>query len=142
MTYQNIAREYLKQVQTADVEIIVNRYRQEELLTIAEQCGAIIIGDRVQSMPKDETMADAVELLIEEQRKVSARIDYWLEVKKDAVNQIAGLEDDKYKEVLYRRYIMRMRFRKVAKKMNYSEDHIMTLHRNALDELGRRLSDD
>lgn len=139
--YQQIAKDYLRRVRDADVELQVNRYRQEELLVIAEQCGAIVVGDRVQSTPKDTTMAEAVELLIEEQRRVSQMIDYWLEVKSDAVEKISELDDPRYKEVLYRRYIMRMRRWQIAEKMNYSEEHIKTLQRNALDELGRRLAD-
>ena len=57
--FQNAAKARLRLVQEADLELQVNRYRQEEILAVAEQCGAVIVGDRVQSSPPDDVMAEA-----------------------------------------------------------------------------------
>lgn len=137
--YARLAKEYLRTILDADIEIEAMRFRIEELTNTAEMCGAIVTSDKVQSSPKQDTMERAITRLVEERTRLAERIDEWVEKKADCMAVLATMQNPLYKQVLVYRYVMRKRWGRIMKELNYSYDHLMTLHRNALDDLGRIL---
>ena len=136
--YQQKGREYLDQVIDLEIRIRMLRYRLEEIFTEAEGLG-VNLRERVQTSPTPDAMANAVVRLIKEQERTADAITECRELKQAIEDTIRALDDARYKDLLFSKYIEHKRLQVIADEMHYSLDHIKRLHRNALDELGRML---
>jgi hypothetical protein len=57
--------------------------------------------------------------------------------KVGVITAIKGMQTEKYRVLLYERYINYKSFRVIARIMGYSYDYILELHAKSLDEFGK-----
>jgi DNA-directed RNA polymerase specialized sigma subunit len=140
--YQERARAFLRKSLQADSEIRFALFRQEEIRNMAQGCGAVSIGDRVQTSARQDKLETAISLLQDEYLKFSAHVERWVQIKREVWETVDRMENPQYREIIILKYMYRLRLESVAERAGYSLSHVKRLHRNALDDLGRLLEKD
>ena len=75
--------------------------------------------------------------LLRKERKISQAIDELADEKQRIMKQIDAIEDERFVEILLRRYVHMEKLEDIARDMNYSYDHMRHLHGFALAEFSR-----
>lgn len=131
-------KKYLSQIERLD-RVIQNKLTEiYQLKTMA--CNIVVSteNERVQSSGDKERMASTVAKIVDIEREIDSLIDTQLERKNVIIGQIESLENNDMYHILFNRYVKRASFGDIAKEMNYSERHIITLHGEALQEFERK----
>ena len=131
-------KKYLSQIERLD-RVIQNKLTEiYQLKTMA--CNIVVSteNERVQSSGDKERMASTVAKIVDIEREIDRLIDTQLERKNVIIGQIESLESNDMYHILFNRYVKRASFGDIAKEMNYSERHIITLHGEALQEFERK----
>lgn len=131
-------KKYLSQIERLD-RVIQNKLTEiYRLKTMA--CNIVVSteNERVQSSGDKERMASTVAKIVDIEREIDSLIDIQLERKNTIIGQIESLENNDMYHILFNRYVKRASFGDIAKEMNYSERHIITLHGEALQEFERK----
>lgn len=140
------AMKYLLQVRKLDIAIRQRMQQLEELEDKAVSLGGFSSdGDRVQSSGSGDHMADDVARYLDLRNGIQTLIDRLVRVKNKVIGEIQQIEDPRYMELLYLRYVKFKRLEEIAdimKKPNgdaYSYDHIRRLHGRALQEFQKKI---
>ena len=113
------AREYLSRIKFLDTVI---SHKREELNAL-----------RINSGHKQGlTEANSLE------GKIKAELFSHYEDKRSIVNQINSLDNFKYSEILYRRYVEFKSLGDIAVEMNYTYQYVVELHGKAIKEFSKR----
>ena len=133
------AKEYLSQIRKAEIMI---RIRMKELQRLKEDTVYIsaVRYDKVtvQAASEDATpFGRAVEESVSLQLEIEKRIRNLTQKRHTIINEIEGLNNANYIELLKLRYIDNERFEAIACTMGYSYDRIIHMHGEALAEFGR-----
>lgn len=131
-------KKYLSQIERLD-RVIQNKLTEiYQLKTMA--CNIVVSteNERVQSSGDKERMASTVAKIVDIEREIDSLIDVQLERKNTIIGQIESLENNDMYHILFNRYVKRASYGDIAKEMNYSERHIITLHGEALQEFERK----
>lgn len=137
--YAQIADARLRKLGEAEWEIKSCTQRIEELENVAQCCGSLNITDKVQNSVTGNKMEEAVVELLEEQERLRTVASNWVQLKRDIISELESIEPT-YRDVLTRRYILRQSTEETAKELNYSESHTKRLKRQALESLGREIT--
>lgn len=125
------AKQYLRQVRKAQLQIQRLTEEIEERRTAITSTAAPILGDRVQTSPSDHFAAAMAQLMDLDMRRAEEMLDYL--ILKDRISeQVRSIEPELYQTVLYKRYINAMSLRKIAENEGYSYDWICHVHGDAL----------
>jgi len=95
--------------------------------------------DRIQNSPKNKLeeaavrLSDRMEHLDNEIAKVSVEID-------DRIGSIEKLNNDKHRDVLFKRYVEGKSFEQISVEMGYVYNYTCNLHGDALNELSKVLN--
>lgn len=135
--YARFAKKYLREIWVINRELERKRAEREHIFNLAQQCGAVISGDRVQTSPRGDKTDDYIIQLVEIEQQCAELVKMWIAKREEIIDQIDELPDIRHRNVLYYRYVRGFRMDDVAQAMNYSIEMVKILHRNALDEFGR-----
>lgn len=135
------AKEYLQQLKKLDIMINQKTKELEELRIKARSINSVDYSkERVQSSPStDAPFVKNIEKITDLENEINCEIDNFVDKKHEIIQQIQGLKNSKYIEVLYKRYVEYKRFEVIAKEMYYSCDYIKHLHGYALSEFEKQL---
>ncbi len=130
------AKEYLQQLKRLDT--IINQ-KLRELADLGRMLtgfsGMDMSKDRVQKSPAgDAPFVSQVNRMIDLEEEINREIDRFVREKHRIINQIHGLPDTRYVEILYKIYVEFKPLEKVADEMGYSEQYIRNLQKGALRE--------
>lgn len=125
------AKQYLRQVRKAQLQIQRLTEEIEERRTAITSTAAPILGDRVQTSPSDHFAAAMAQLMDMDMRRAEEMLDYLI-LKDKISEQVRSIEPELYQTVLYKRYINAMSLRKIAEEEGYSYDWICHVHGDAL----------
>ena len=145
------AKEYLDQVRLLDKRIDRKIEEKEYLRNLAEGIGSFGLNpDKVQSSINLHKTEDAITKYIDLEAEIDKMIDSFVDLRDKIINEIHSLDDVRYEELLYLKYVGRidedtdrihyLRLEEIAcvmKKSNgdhYSFDHIAHLHGEALQK--------
>lgn len=127
------AKEYLEQIETLDIKI---RQKQDQLDSLRETAGgaAAIRYDKenVQLSITSDIVERNVIRLIEMEEQIFAEKVRLESIKNTIVEQIQGLEDNRYIQILYLRYVKMEKFLEISKQTDYDYDYVRVLHGEAL----------
>lgn len=133
------AKEYLKQVELLDVKI---RQKKIELAGLKEEAtctGAFdYSAEKVQTSAKADSMSKKVAKYIDLENEIHEDIERFTELKHKVIGQIHMLDDPKYINVLFKKYIEYKGLKEISKELGYSYDHIRRVHGWALLEFQRK----
>lgn len=133
------AKEYLKQVELLDVKI---RQKKIELAGLKEEAtctGAFdYSAEKVQTSAKADSMSKKVAKYVDLENEIHEDIERFTELKHKVIGQIHMLDDPKYINVLFEKYIEYKGLKEISKELGYSYDHIRRVHGWALLEFQRK----
>ena len=127
------AKEYLKQIEALDIKI---RQKQDQLDCLKETAGgnAAIRYDKlnVQITVAPDMVERNVLRMVELEEKIWADKLKMETLKDQIIDQIQSLEDERYIDLLFRRYVKYQKFEQIALDMSYDYVYIRELHGEAL----------
>lgn len=126
------AKEYLSQAYRLDQRIDSKIEQISSLNDLATKCTATISGMPHSHSSSTSTMADTVMKIIALQQEINADIDALVDLKREIITAINGVENPEFKTLLEKRYLCFESWEKIAVDMNYSIDNIYKLHKKAL----------
>lgn len=100
------AKEYLQQLRKLDIKINQKIKELEDLKITARSIGSIDYSkERVQSSPStDASFVKTIEKISALENEINAEIDEFVDKKHGIIDQIQGLKNSKFIEVLYKHY--------------------------------------
>lgn len=131
------AKEYLRSIRALDAEADAIRSAIQTAKSKLEGLGSPALSD----MPKggqQETLADGIAKLVDLQRDWEHTIGDYAERKRLATRQIAELEDERHRVVLYNYYVAGLTFEKIAVTTNKDYTTICRWHGNALQSFTKK----
>ena len=130
------AKEYLQQLQRLDT--VINQKIKElgDLRLKSRSVGSIDYSkERVQTSPSgDAPFVKLIGRIIDLEQEINAEIDAFVDDKHKIINQIQGLKNSKYIEILYKHYVEFKRLEVVAVEMNFTYQYVVELHGYALKD--------
>lgn len=127
------AKDYLEQVEVLNIKIRQMEQRLECMRETAGGAAAIRYDkDNVQHSIQLDTVEKNVIRLIEMEDKIFAEKVRLEAVKNDIMEQIQMLDDKRYIDILYMRYVERCKFEEIAVRMRYDPVYVRELHGEAL----------
>ncbi len=129
------AKEYLQQLQKLD--IVINQ-KLQELYELKKMGGIKCIDytmEKVQSSRQNGANFETILIkIIDMENEINAEIDSFIDMKHCIINQIQTLDNSKYMQVLYKRYVEYKRLEMVACEMAYTFQYVVLLHGQALKD--------
>ena len=123
---------YLQQIYFLYAKIKQRQEQLDELKAAASGFRAIdYSADKIQASPSDR-MADVVGRYADLEADLQRLIDSFVMTKHTIIGQIQGMQDPRYADVLYARYVRFDSFRKISHDMNYEYKYLCSLHGRAL----------
>ena len=129
-------KEYLRQLRTLTIKTYQKMAELESLKAAAENVSASIDSERVQTSPKDRMPAD-ISRIVDLESEIHKDIQELLILKNKIINEIQGLSNPVYIEILYKRYVEYKQFEEIAIEINYSYRQVLRIHGFALQEFKR-----
>lgn len=126
-------KEYLRQLRVFSIKIQQKKDELESLKAAAENVSASIDSERVQTSPKDR-MPDDVSRIVDLEAEIHKDILEHLILKNKIINEIQGLSNPVYIEILYKRYVEYKSLEEIAAEMRYSYEHTRRMHGYALSK--------
>ena len=143
------AKDYLNQVRLLDRRIEQKREEVQQLRDRATGVSSGLGGSgRVQSTPEADKAGRIVARYVDLEREIEEIEIELCEKRHEVIDTIHRLEDHRFVELLYLRYVKYMRIEDIAntmKKSNgepYSYNHIADLHGRALRAIDLLIGDD
>lgn len=130
------AKEYLQQLQRLDTVINQKIKELDDLRLKSRSTGSIDYSkERVQTSPSgDAPFVKLIGRIVDLEAEINAEIDAFIDEKHKIINQIQGLKNSKYIEILYKHYVEFKRLEVVAVEMNFTYQYVVELHGYALKD--------
>ena len=125
------AKEYLQQIEKLNILITHNIDQLMELKSFGAKA-VDYSADRVQTSPGN-SMESIVERWVDMEEKLNRMIDDYVDRKYKVIREIHEIEDTRYIQILYKRYIEFKSLHKVALEMGYDYKWLCRLHGHALE---------
>lgn len=133
------AKEYLRQLWYLDRAIDI---KCKELEKIQADIGIRQMPDNqdhiIGSGCPQDYVADTVIRMTDMQEKINRMIKKYVELKDIITDQIEGMENQTYKDILICRYVLMQTWEDVAKTMQYDVRHCTRLHGRALQAFAKQ----
>ncbi len=126
------ARAYLQQLQDIDVSINQDLSRLEAMRVNATGQGAIRYDrDKVQVSPQDRLCNDVCDIVTFNER-LNGRIDRFIDIKEHIIDQIRGLHDATFNQVLFKVYVEYKSLKQASIEMGRCYTFVRDKHKEAL----------
>ena len=135
------AREYLEQFQKMDVAINQNIAWLYELKNIRKELeGVNYTSQKVKTSKSNRADFEKTLLIIMDmEQNINDSIDKFVDQKNEIIKQIQSLDNHKYVQVLYKKYVEYKRLEEIAIEMHYSYQYIKEIHKKALQEFKKNI---
>lgn len=135
------AREYLEQLQKMDVAINQNIAWLYELKNIRKELkGVNYTSQKVKTSKSNRADFEKTLLIIMDmEQNINDSIDKFVDQKNEIIKQIQSLDNHKYVQVLYKKYVEYKRLEEIAIEMHYSYQYIKEIHKKALQEFKKNI---
>ena len=129
------AQKYLQQIKVLETKIKQKEEQIEYLKEAASGAGAIRYDkEKIQVSMTDSKLESLVIQYITLEQEVQEQILHLEQVRHRIIGEIQELHDDRYINVLFKRYVEIKSYELIAVEMNYSFDYVKELHRDALED--------
>jgi len=127
------AKEYLEQIESLSIRIDQMQNRLDCMRETAGGAAAIRYDkDRVQASVTVDAVERNVLNLIEMENKIFAEKVRLETIRNKITEQIQNLDDDRYVQILYKRYVEGKKFFTIHKEIHLDYDYVRALHGEAL----------
>lgn len=135
------AKEYLRQIEKLETKI---RQKEEQLACLRETAGGAAAirydKDNIQVSACGDMLERNVIRLVELQDKIFEDKVRMETIKDQIIDQIQALDDKRYIDILYLRYVKCEKFEKIALELSYDYVYLRALHGEALGMFETRYS--
>lgn len=131
------AKEYLQQLELLDIKINQKKMRVAELRLFASNISTAVDNERVQTSCPGDKLSNTIIKCIDLENEIKVEIHRFMDRKTEIVNQIQALNNSKYIQILFMRYVQYKKLKMIAVELNYSYQYTRELHRCALKEFER-----
>lgn len=133
------AQNYLKQIKILDTIIKQKEELHKEIYEAATDVGAIKYDKEFVQVGKSHDRIERLTIkYLELEKQIFEKKLKFQILKNRIVDEIQELSDERYINVLYKRYVEYKRYEKIAEEMNYSFDYVKELHKCALEEFAKK----
>lgn len=129
------AKEYLSQALLLDHRIDSKIEQIASLNALATKCTSAITGMPHNPSPSQSTMADAICKIVDLQELLKKDLSTLVDLKREIMGVINGIENDEYKTVLEKRYLCFLSWEQIAVDMGYEMSWLYRLHQRALEKV-------
>ena len=136
------AKEYLQQLRRLDT-VIDQKIKELDDLKVKSTCigGFDYSKERVQTSPSgDAPYVRTVSRIVDLNEEINREIDDFVDRKHKIINQIQGLDNPNYIQILFKKYVEYKTFEQISVEMNYTYQYIVLLHGYALKEFSQKYS--
>lgn len=126
------AKEYLSEVQRLQNDIELEQRELRSVRDAATRITTSYSGVKVQSNSNYDKVADSATKIADLESEIVTDIEQLFTLKHRIINQIQGLRNINYVNVLYFRYVELNDFFTIAEQMNYTYQYVVFLHGKAL----------
>lgn len=124
---------YLCQAKILDIKIKQKQEQYKQLYESAHSVGAIRYDrEPVQTTRTGDAFEKSVIRYLELEEEIKNETINFQEIKQKIINEIQELDDDRFINLLYKKYIQLKDYDVIAYEMNYSYDYVKELHRNSI----------
>ena len=127
-------KQYLGQIRILDIKI---RQRQREAaeLKLAATCtgSASAQGEKVQTSASGDKLLNAVAKYVDLEAEIQGMIKDMQKRRHKIIAEIQELEDVRYIQILFKRYVEYKDFERIAVEMGYEYSWVTRMHNNALE---------
>lgn len=135
------AKEYLSEVQKLQNDIELEQRELQSVRDAATRITTSYSGVKVQSNSHYDKVADNATKIADLESEIVTDIEQLFALKHRIINQIQGLGNINYVNVLYFRYVELNDFFTIAEQMNYTYQHVVFLHGKALKAFEKQYQD-
>ena len=128
-------KEYLSQAYRLDRRINSKLEQVASLNELATKCTSTLTGMPRNTNRATSTIADAVAKIIDLQAEINRDIDRLVDIKRDMVRAIKGVNNTEYQTLLELRYLCFKTWEQIAVDMGYNVRHVYRLHDEAVESL-------
>lgn len=129
------AKEFLSQAKYLDARINSKIRQVADLNDLATNATSALTGMPHNPNHGRSSMADCVAKIVDLQAEINSDIDALVDLKREILETIKGLENVEYQTILERRYLCFETWEKIAAEMGYDLRWLFRLHGKALDEV-------
>ena len=127
------AREYLEQLQEFDTIINQDIERLDNMKTDACSTGSIdYSAEKVQTSLSGDTLCKQVTNYIALNERINNKIDQYSDAREKIIEQIRGLHNNYFNQILFKVYVQYKSIRQASKEMKKSYNYTVELHNKAL----------
>ncbi len=127
------AKKYLQKLKILDAKINQKQMQVNELRMLATSTkGMRTDEEKAHACVSGDTLSNMVVKYISLENDINKDIEKFINKKNNIINQIQDLDDARYIQVLYKRYIEFKSLELIAVEMGYSYDSIRHIHGHAL----------
>lgn len=126
------AQRYLQQIKILDTKIKQKEDQYFEIYNTPTNIGARYDKELVQTTRTGDKTEKLVIKYLQFEEEISEQKLKFYEIKNRIINEIQELSDDRYINVLYKRYVEYKNYEVISKEMRYSFDYVKELHRYSL----------
>lgn len=135
----NKTKEYLSQIRVLTIRI---RQKQQELEALQDNImslGGMQDANHIRTdSPDPDPMASKVGKYVDMEAEIKDLISQLIETRHVIIDQIQMLDDARYVEILYARYVTMETFGQIANEMHFATRHVLRLHGRALQVFGKK----
>ena len=136
----NEAKEYLKGVKLLDAQINARLSEKEDLEDKLKHITPNLSFDKGSGGGgTQDKLGGMVARIVDLERAINADIDRFVDLKNEALELLAKMENPTYLTLLHRRYFQHNTFERIASDMGYSWRWVCKLHGRALQEFDKIL---
>lgn len=135
------AKQYLMQVQAYEYKIKLKIDQIIEERSKAEKCSAVL-SERVQTSICGDSLSSIIAKIYDYEKELNILIDKQIDIKRNIISKLDLMMDDRYIEILDRKYLKGHNLIKIAYEMGYSYAQVKRFHGRALQKFGDLLKDE
>lgn len=132
------AKEYLLQVRRKEAVISRLKCDKRNLREILVSLGGTVDGDKVQTSAGHDKFGNVFAKIDEKESLLAEKLEELVDFKVMVSDEISGLSNPRYIDILYKRYIQFQSFEQIAVDMGYSYRYVIKMHGYALLEFGKK----
>lgn len=135
------AKDYLSKIGRCDDRINAMLEEVDNLYAMATKITPTLKQDVVSGGGNQDKIGDAVSRIVDLKAEINRRIDYYVDLKREANALLDQVENHLHYIVLYRRYMLGESFEQIASEINYTVRWTCSLHGRALEAFAIVLAD-
>lgn len=124
---------YLCQIKILDTKIKQKQEQYNQLYESAHSVGAVQYDrEPVQTSRTNDAIKRSIIRYLELEEEIKDETLNFQKIKHKIINEIQELDDDRFINLLYKKYVEYKPMNMIAEEMCYSYDYVKELHRNSL----------